>query len=415
VAAVFILLALAIFGVSALAQEPTAEPPVYVVQAGDTLFSIAQRFGTTVEALAAANNIDNPALIGVGQKLIIPAPPAATPPPEVAPPEQPPRQRVHPVRAGETLPFLAFRYGTTTWALLARNNLALPGLLAPGQALIVPPPITTTLAVPGFPDVAARPDPVADGQTLVLAVEPRGGELDLSGQLLGQPLTFVPGGPGYWALLGVDALTPPGAYTLVLTATESPSGDRITLQDTVVVTRARVSTINVALPAKLQRLLDPAVSEPERERVAQITAGVTRQQLWTPPFRSPLPGELRVTAPFGQRRSYAGGPVSSYHAGQDLGADVGTPVYAPARGTVVLAEPLEVRGNAVIVDHGWGVFSGFWHLSRIDVVPGQAVEAGEQIGLVGSTGLSNGPHLHWEMRVWGVAVNPAQWLADAIP
>ena len=81
-------------------------------------------------------------------------------------------------------------------------------------------------------------------------------------------------------------------------------------------------------------------------------------------------------------------------------------MYAPADGKVVLAEPLQVRGQVVILDHGLGVMSGYWHLSQIDVTAGQFVEEGQVIGLVGNTGLSTGSHLHWEVRVGGVPVDP---------
>jgi murein DD-endopeptidase MepM/ murein hydrolase activator NlpD len=80
-----------------------------------------------------------------------------------------------------------------------------------------------------------------------------------------------------------------------------------------------------------------------------------------------------------------------------------------------MAEPLQVRGEVVILDHGWGVFSGFWHLSQIDVTAGQAVDRGDIVGLVGDTGLSTGPHLHWEMRVGGVPVDPLQWTQREFP
>jgi murein DD-endopeptidase MepM/ murein hydrolase activator NlpD len=72
-----------------------------------------------------------------------------------------------------------------------------------------------------------------------------------------------------------------------------------------------------------------------------------------------------------------------------------------------------VRGNAVMIDHGGGVVTGYWHLQRIAVQPGTLVHAGDVIGEVGTTGLSTGPHLHWEMRIGGVAVDPLQWLANA--
>ena len=79
-----------------------------------------------------------------------------------------------------------------------------------------------------------------------------------------------------------------------------------------------------------------------------------------------------------------------------------------------MAEALQVRGNAVVVDHGRGVMSGFWHLSQIHVVEGQRVEPGTPLGLVGNTGLSTGAHLHWEVRVMGIPVDPLQWVREEI-
>jgi murein DD-endopeptidase MepM/ murein hydrolase activator NlpD len=99
----------------------------------------------------------------------------------------------------------------------------------------------------------------------------------------------------------------------------------------------------------------------------------------------------------------------------DIAANMGDPVQAANRGRVALAEALKVRGNAVIIDHGLGVYSCYYHLSEIRVQKGQMIEKGQVIGLVGSTGLSTGPHLHWEMRVTGNPVNPIQWTQRAIP
>ena len=140
----------------------------------------------------------------------------------------------------------------------------------------------------------------------------------------------------------------------------------------------------------------------------------SRPAAWTPRsrFRPPLHGEFRHTSPFGSRRTYGKDPALSAHAGEDYSALAGTPVYAPAEGTVVLAEQLFVRGNAVVLDHGNGVFTGYWHLSELDVKPGEVVAPGQLLGKVGSTGLSTGAHLHWEMRVSGMAVDPLQWLGQ---
>ena len=89
-------------------------------------------------------------------------------------------------------------------------------------------------------------------------------------------------------------------------------------------------------------------------------------------------------------------------------------MYAPADGIVILAEPLQVRGNVVLIDHGDGVISGLFHVSQIDVQAGQAVAAGDLVGLVGATGLVTGSHLHWELRVGGIAVEPREWVESTL-
>jgi murein DD-endopeptidase MepM/ murein hydrolase activator NlpD len=396
----------------ALAQEPAATPelPVYVVQAGDTLFSIAERFGSTVEAIVAANDIADASLIRVGQRLVIPT----AEPERVPPATPPPESRVHPLRVGETLPSLAFRYGTTEWALRAANGLGVRDRVWPGEQLVVPPPSVPHAGVPALPAVAARPSALVQGRTVLIEVAGEGA-LELSGWFLGQALAFAGEEGRYWALAGIDALTPPGAYPVALEAVEVERGDRLTLQETLTVTKGTFPRVNIAVPASKQALLDPGLAAAEREQVNAAFAGRSDVQLWRGTFGLPLAGELRVTAPFGQRRSYAGGPVTSYHSGEDLGADTGTPVMATMTGTVALAERLQVRGNAVIIDHGLGVFSAFWHLSEIRVTAGEVVTPGQVIGLVGNTGLSTGPHLHWEMEVRGVPVDPRQWTAETFP
>ncbi len=137
----------------------------------------------------------------------------------------------------------------------------------------------------------------------------------------------------------------------------------------------------------------------------------TPKQLWSGTFIYPVTALL--TDGFGVFRSYNGGPANTYHEGRDLGAWTGTPIHAAAAGKVVLARPLTVRGNAVIVDHGLGVFSGYYHQSKIAVQEGQIIQKGDLIGYVGDTGFANGPHLHWEMRINNVYVDPDEWTRNA--
>ena len=142
-------------------------------------------------------------------------------------------------------------------------------------------------------------------------------------------------------------------------------------------------------------------------------SGFTAQRYFDGLMGLPSPGA--ITSQFGTRREYNGGELKSFHSGTDFGGGPGSQIVAPAAGVVVLAETLPVRGNATIIDHGWGVTTGYWHQTEIYVAVGDVVAAGQVIGTVGSTGRSTGPHLHWEMWVGGVQVDPMQWARQSFP
>jgi murein DD-endopeptidase MepM/ murein hydrolase activator NlpD len=107
--------------------------------------------------------------------------------------------------------------------------------------------------------------------------------------------------------------------------------------------------------------------------------------------------------------------VSGHHSGVDIGVDAGTPVGAAAPGVVAFAGPLAVRGNFVAVDHGLGVYTGYAHLSQIIAPVGTRVATGDVIGRVGTTGLSTGPHLHWEVAVHTINVDAMRWTWNLLP
>jgi murein DD-endopeptidase MepM/ murein hydrolase activator NlpD len=136
---------------------------------------------------------------------------------------------------------------------------------------------------------------------------------------------------------------------------------------------------------------------------------VTLVPQWTTPFRVPIDNYLQVSSTYGARRSYNGGLYRTYHEGVDFSAYAGTPVYAAAGGTVVLAETLYVRGGAVIIDHGLGIYSGYYHMSAVHARSGQVVQPGDLIGEVGTKGLSSGNHLHWDLLVAETWVDAAAW------
>ena len=135
---------------------------------------------------------------------------------------------------------------------------------------------------------------------------------------------------------------------------------------------------------------------------------VTGPRRWVGPWQAPVLAESN--GGFGVLRSYNDAPPSDWHHGHDFAALRGDSISAAAAGVVVFAGELPVHGLGVIVDHGAGVFSGYWHMSTVAVVAGEQVVVGDVVGAVGESGLSAGPHLHWEVIVHGRDVDPAQWL-----
>ena len=134
---------------------------------------------------------------------------------------------------------------------------------------------------------------------------------------------------------------------------------------------------------------------------------------WQRPFMLPIGGVS--TSSFGDSRQYGPGGNISYHQGLDLAAPAGTPVHATNAGTVRVAGFYPIKGGLVVIDHGGGVFSLYFHQSKLLVKVGDTVKRGQVVGEVGTTGLSTGPHLHWEMRVDEEATNPLGWVGKVVP
>ena len=443
----------------ALAQ---ASGPVYIVQSGDTLSFIASRFNVTINDLVTANPTLDPNLLSEGQQIIIPGLQGVTGVLEteiipfgdslrslsrrtrvedeqlkklnrlVSPTELyvgislivPTQENQAPLTtritasAGESLLELAVRQGSDPWTLASVNKLDGTWTALPGDILYSPLGSSqgnVTGLPSAFVSASIEPLPLKQGSTEVIRAQLQDG-VALSGMLVDEPLQFFQTNGEQVALQGVHALKEPGVYPLLMEAT-LPDGSKQSFEQMVLVTSG--DYLSEPIPLNDPSLIDPAVTEPELATLTAITAPSTPTRYWTDIFTSPATDPNCFTSRYGTRRIYtvinSDLEVNGFHTGLDFCGGEGLQIFAPAPGKVVFAAPLTVRGNATIIDHGWGVYSGFWHQSQISVNVGDMVETGQVIGLVGDTGRVTGAHLHWEVWVNGVQVNPLDWLNQAYP
>lgn len=408
--------------VQAQATDPGTETDVrtYTVVPGDTLFVIAQQVGVPMETLITHNGISDPNQLEVGQVLLIPNGDGSAGSPAAANPATGDLAAADfaVVRAqpGDTVATIAAAHGQTTDQLAAINQLTPADRLFPGQPLLLPRAAAMTDPLRfGAVDSVRLPERLVQGRTgMVVVTTAR--PLELAGTWNGLPISFIPqqdNGLVQFAYLPVPALIAPSSYWVTVSYTAT-NGLKLNQTWAVPVGEGPYESQEINLPPDRGTLLAPEIVQAELEKVTEVWSVRTPTLAWTLPFTRPISAEYPTTSPFGTRRSYNGGPYSSYHAGQDFGAPEGIPVLAPADGVVALADALNVRGNAVIVDHGGGVFTGYWHLSELKVTPGQVVHAGDVLGISGNTGLSTGAHLHWELRIYGVAVDPMQFFDEPL-
>jgi len=215
------------------------------------------------------------------------------------------------------------------------------------------------------------------------------------------------GGSLHLTYVAADARTSPGLYTLAVVAR-----NRVVLRQTVRVRPVAWRQRRLTLDPDTAALLTPEMVAEEQRKIAAALRVLEPQQRWEGAFL--LPVDAPVSSPYGVQSVY-NGTVRGFHRGTDFAAPEGTPVRAANHGIVRLAEPLPLSGNAVFVDHGLGVLSGYFHMSEVLVRPGRPVRRGEVLGRVGSTGVATGAHLHWGLRINGLYVDPLPWALDGAP
>lgn len=297
--------------------------------------------------------------------------------------------------------------------MISRERIkAVSGLLAALLACICSPNICHALDV-SF----SAPERVGLGEPFIVSVSLYGNvsrsTLSWGGKNIPLDLKDVGGGlVAGSAILGTDSLGKPSKGEVLKIWVVS--------EGTTYVSKWPIDVVFREYPSE-KLSVDPAMVTPpesarariarERNLVREALDSISKEALWKLPLVRPVPGA--VTSVYGKRRVY-NGILKGRHGGVDYRAAKGTPAKAAASGKVVLVGDHYYAGKSVYIDHGGTLVSMYFHLSRIDVKVGQRVEAGEVIGLTGSTGRVTGPHLHFGVAQGGRMVDPAPLIISSM-
>ncbi len=252
---------------------------------------------------------------------------------------------------------------------------------------------------PGLPQESRVPGGIA-----ILDV----GSAETPGEVLfdGHRAPVLRSGGRWVAVVGIPLASEPGRHAAMV---EPADGSPARALEFEVLAKAYAEQ---RLKVENQRQVDPTKEDLERIARERVRIDAALEQFTaarSPVFAMTVPVDGPRSSSFGLRRFFNGQPRNP-HSGMDIAAATGTPVLNPAPGRVIDTGNFFFNGNTVFVDHGEGVVTMYCHLSRIDVAPGDEVEAGARLGLVGATGRVTGPHLHWGVSVNRALVDPALFL-----
>jgi len=438
--------------------------PVYIVQSGENLTEIAEKFGISVTDLISANNIVDSNVISEGTQLVIPGITGISG-----------VLTTTPVEFGETFSSILRRYRISQENFQILNAITSPAEIYVGSNLVLPEGQdedafnssvvlgaddslleaalrsnnnpwylgsinqeyqSTTLPgevlfyyaadSQGFSSslsahiskIELSPLPIVQGHTSVIRIY-TDSAASITGSLGDYKLNFFQDESGqfYYALQGIHAMATPGLMDLRLDG-QFDAGDTFSAEQMVLMETGNYPNEELTVESTT---IEQEVNERESADIAQILSPISEKKMWSGPLRYPVDGSLdnntmAFTSYFGSRRSYNGGQYYGFHGGLDFLVVVNSlNIYAPAPGTVAYTGTMDVRGNTIFIDHGQGVYTGYAHLSEIQVNVGDHVDTGQIIGQIGKTGRVTGPHLHWDVWVNGNTVDPFDWVDNTYP
>jgi murein DD-endopeptidase MepM/ murein hydrolase activator NlpD len=266
--------------------------------------------------------------------------------------------------------------------------------------------------IPTEPRLEGPSASVIQGGVFTVTLKTPQAASDVTGQFLGKDLTFFPdplngqtnsANQRFSALVGVEYWAKLGEIPVLVQWTSEGKKQEKSIPITVVAGEFPSEQLTVP-----PRTIEPTAKDKiriaaESKVIGAVYAHKTLHQYWDHPMLKPV--DNPITSVFGTFRVYNGKKLNP-HLGTDLRAPVGHPILAPTGGKVVLARNLFYTGYTVILDHGYGLFTIYGHMSKLKVKEGAEVKKGILIGLAGATGRASGPHLHWGVNLHGVKVDP---------
>lgn len=442
---------------SVTAQDNTTYP-FYIIQPGETLYQIALNFGVSVDEIINLNNIQNPDLVSPGTQIYIPGLNGLsgevisqtinigeniftiirktninadiitrlnqkTSPSElyagsslILPKNNLQDKSSLCVNFYQSVFESAFQNNVNPWTIIIGNSLESTAHLFPSEIAFYPSLEMGNAASSIFPllnSVTILPLPLIQGNTEIIKVSSKL-PVSLKANLNGYDLTFFESNSNeYYALQGIHAMADPGMVPFMLSGLFE-NGQSFSFEQNVFLKSGNYYQ-DPPIYVK-DETIDPANTKPEDDFIQSLTSNITPEKYYSGVFIEPVDAPICYKSVFGSRRSYNNSSYTYFHTGLDYGVCAPSlNIYAAETGKVVFSGPLTVRGNATFIDHGRGIFSGYFHQSDLKVSVGDMVEKGQIIGLIGNTGRVTGPHLHFEIWVNGVQVDPYQWLNNVYP
>jgi murein DD-endopeptidase MepM/ murein hydrolase activator NlpD len=367
-----------------------------------TLRSISRQFNMDVDLISRLNGISSLNQYIMGRELLLPQKNEIS------------SSKLIAFSPEDTATEIAAMNFENRWKLISENDLSGSWDLVSGKPLIVDsdPNSEVSIIPENIHFFETFPEEVYQGEIFFNYIKSNQEIKSIEGSFGDYELDYYLGDSGvYLSLQGIEVILDPGFYPFQFWV-EWENGDIFAYEYLLPVL---LGDYRYEILIVDEDLTGIDVGLEERELLQTAMSSTSQTMLWNDKFAYPTSNPDYVTSLFGTRRSLNYSAYDYFHGGIDYGADTGQDIYAAADGVVVFAGEMPIRGNATMIDHGLGVFSLYGHQSQFLVEVGDIITREQLIGLIGSTGRSTGPHVHWEVWVNGIQTNPIKWVSLDYP